>query len=123
MATTTPTPHAEATVQVRTLSNLTWRTSMDMDPIQIPVELCGASGVPVYTDVFNDVVYGIVTAFCELEAGDTEFEYRLVWSATGHDVKGTCPVCDDTFPVAEGFPGDELNEGYDAVCCGCDPRH
>lgn len=119
------TPSAEAKIQVRDYDDTAktwgaWRDSLDFDPIDIPVEDRGEDGTPLTTDVFNSSVIAVVDALLEVDA-DVNREYRLVWSDREHPVKGTCPVCDDVFPVGEGAPGDELNEGYDAVWCGCDP--
>jgi hypothetical protein len=115
----TNTPEAEAKVQVRVYGG-EWRDSPDFEPVMIPVEDFEASTVPYLTDSFNSNVIGLVDALISLDCpGDTE--YNLVWSDSGFSVKANCPVCDDVFPVAEGAPGDELNEGYDAVFCGCDP--
>lgn len=112
--------HAEAKVQVRDFGTETWRDSIDFDPVEIPVE------GPNTTDVFNSNVIGMVSALIEAETdGDSftvtgpRFEYQLVWSGNGNPVMGVCPVCDRSFPVSEGAPGDELNEGFDAVFCGC----
>lgn len=116
----TNTPQAEAKVQVRTVGE-DWCDSLDFDPIMIPVESDGL------TDAFDANVYALTGVILDIEAGFSEHrtdqmtEYNLVWSASGATVKALCPVCDDVFPVAEGAPGDELNEGYDAVWCGCDP--
>src|SRR5262245_14203034 len=120
----TNTPTAEAKVMVRTLPDGEWRDALDFDPVEIPVEAFPAATGPYLTDVFNSTVYGLVDALMEAECGvgtEPSLEYNLVWSDNGYSVKGTCPVCDDVFCVAEGAPGDELNEGYDAVFCGCDP--
>lgn len=116
---------AEAKVQVRDYNGNTksweaWRDSVDFDPIDIPVEDRGEGGTPLTTDVFDSSVMALAGALLD---GDDRVnrQYRLVWSDTLYPVKGTCPVCDDVFVVGEGAPGDELNEGYDAVWCGCDP--
>lgn len=117
----TNTPQAEVKIQVRQVGG-DWRDSLDFDPIMIPVESDGL------TDAFDRNVYALTGAILEIEAGFSErrtdqmTEYNLVWSDSGATVKALCPVCDDVFPVAEGAPGDELNEGYDAVFCGCDPK-
>lgn len=116
---------AEAKVQVRDYDTDTrawgpWRDSLDFDPMEIPIEDAGQGGTPLTTDVFDSTVITVVGALMEVDQ-DVNREYTLVWSASQHPIKGTCPVCDDVFPVAEGAPGDELNEGYDAVWCGCDP--
>lgn len=123
MASNAPLPIAEAKVQVRNFGTDTWRDSLDFDPVMIPVESLDT------TDVFNSNVIGLVNAVMEAEINANDFsgampnyEYQVVWSATNHPVKGVCPVCDDVFPITEGAPGDELNEGYDAVFCGCDPE-
>lgn len=116
----TPThPMAEAKVQIRTIGG-DWRDSLDFDPLMIPVEDFDASTVPYLTDPFNSTVIGLVDTLIGMDC-DATTEYNLVWSDSGFSVKANCPVCDDVFPVAEGAPGDELNEGYDAVFCGCDP--
>jgi hypothetical protein len=117
-------PMAEAKVQVRPINSQSrdeWRDSIDFDPIMLPVELDGL------TDAFSPVVIGLVDAIIEADTpavgtSSPTFEYNVVWSESGHTVKANCPVCDDVFPLAEGAPGDELNEGYDAVFCGCDPE-
>lgn len=108
-------PMAEAKVQFREVGTTEWRDSLDFDPIMIPVES------ELTTDVFNSTVIAISDAMISAEIDNGLTDYRLVWSDTEIDVKGLCPVCDDVFPVGEGAPGDELNEGYDAVFCGCDP--
>lgn len=118
-------PMAEVKVQVREMGG-DWRDSLDFDPIVIPVEDFPASaGVPYLTDPFNSTVIGLVDAIlrADLESPSLmqDREYNVVWSDSGFSVKANCPVCDDVFPIAEGAPGDELNEGYDAVFCGCDP--
>lgn len=107
------TPQVEAKVQIRTDGG-DWRDSMDFDPVMIPVESDGL------TDAFDATVIGLVDTLIGMDC-DATTEYNLVWSDSGFSVKANCPVCDDVFPVAEGAPGDELNEGYDAVFCGCDP--
>lgn len=117
MASNAPLPYAEAKVQVRTVGETEWRDSLDFDPVEIPVESTDT------TDVFNEHVIKLIDAILEadVEHPTQVLDYNVVWSETGHTVKGLCPVCDDVFPIAEGAPGDELNEGYDAVFCGCDP--
>lgn len=113
-------PMAEAKVQIHTHGE-GWRDSLDFDPVMIPVEDVHL------TDAFNSTVIGLVEAITSVDSarntkGMPDIEYNLVWSATGNTVKANCPVCDDVFPVAEGEPGDEFNEGYDAVWCGgCEP--
>lgn len=105
-------PMAEAKVQVWD-GETPWRDSLDFDPMMIPMEADGL------TDAFNSSVYALSGALIDMDGAAT-LEYNLVWSDSGATVKAVCPVCDDVFPVAEGAPGDELNEGYDAVWCGCD---
>jgi hypothetical protein len=90
--------------------------AVDVDPINLPVDASGMA------DVFDPSLVGLMDAICAWESFDTDATYHLVWSSDRTPVRGVCPVCDDVFPVSEGMPGDELNEGYDAVCCGCDPR-
>jgi hypothetical protein len=118
-------PMAEAKVQVRPFVSPPtgeWHDSLDFDPIMLPVELDGL------TDAFSPVVISLMDAIIDADSAFSEhrteamFEYSVVWSESGHTVKAVCPVCDDVFPLAEGAPGDELNEGYDAVFCGCDPK-
>lgn len=126
----TNTPMAEAKIQARRINDPddTWADVIEIDPVMIPVEPFEGAAGPYLTDVFNATVIGISNAIVDLDAAFSEghttdmLEYNLVWSGSGFSVKGVCPVCDDVFPIAEGFPGDEVNEGYDAVCCGCDPR-
>lgn len=108
-------PKAEAKVIIRNLTDGVWgpwRDALDFDPIMIPVDKAGLA------DVFHGPLMSLVDNLEDL----TGYEMALVWSGSGHPVKGVCPVCDDFFIVHEGFNGDELNEGVDAVCCGCDPR-
>lgn len=112
--------HAEATIMVRTRTDAgwsTWTPSLDMDPINIPD--LGAWT----TDPFNEAVYNLVDAIIAADSmnASPNMETTLAWSESGRVVTAVCPVCDSIFPVAEGAPGDELNEGYDAVFCGCDP--
>lgn len=121
MATNSPLPAAEAKIQFRPAGGV-WRDSIDLDPTTLPVEVTGRGGEPLATDVFDSRVIDIVDALIVMDLEADGPSYRLVWSVNGHDVRGTCPVCDDVFIVAEGVPGDELNEGYEAVCCGCDPE-
>jgi len=120
MASNARLPEAEAKVVVREFGTEDWRDSLDFDPIMLPVES------PETTDVFYGPLMDLMHTMIEHETQEfripTSPEYGLVWSDTGHPVKGVCPVCDDIFPVSDGAPGDELNEGYEAVCCGCDPR-
>jgi hypothetical protein len=117
----TNTPMAQVKVQVRPLAGGDWRDALEFAPVGVPVE------DSYLTDVFNPTVIGLVDAIWAADsqtAGPNNamrFEYNVVWSDSGYTVKGTCPVCDDVFPIAEGAPGDELNEGYDALWCGCDP--
>jgi len=116
-----PLSTAEAKVVVCDFGTDNWRDALDFDPVMIPVESLDT------TDVFDSNVIGLMNGLIEAEIEGSGPSgkgpmYGLVWSATGHPVKGVCPVCDDVFPVSDGAPGDELNEGYDAVCCGCDPR-
>lgn len=118
-------PKAEAKVQVRDYHTAQktwtpWRDSFNFDPMEIPVEDRDENGTPLTTDVFNSSVFALAGAMLEVDDRVMR-QYRLVWSDTEYPVKGTCPVCDDVFVVHEGAPGDELNEGYDAVWCGCDP--
>jgi hypothetical protein len=119
------TARAEAKVQVR-VGDGPWTDALDFDPVMIPVEDFEASDVPYLTDSFDGTVIGLVSALIDADALYSEHltdemrEYNLVWSDSGFSVKANCPVCDDVFPVAEGAPGDELNEGFDAVFCGCD---
>ena len=127
MSHTAPLPKAEARVMARSLPDGDWFPSLEFDPIMLPVEDYAGGIAPVTTDVFNADVMKISDAIVEADAGFSEhktsamLEYDLVWSETNRSVKGVCPVCDDVFCIAEGAPGDELNEGYDAVFCGCDP--
>lgn len=121
-----PLPTAEAKVLIRNFGSSDWRDCLEIDPVSIPVE----SRDLMTTDVFNSTVIALVDAVIEAEMDETGFgpkdpsyDYTIVWSATGREVKGVCPRCDEIFPIAEGVPGDELNEGYDAVWCGgCDPE-
>ena len=121
MASNAPLPTAEAKVVVRNFGTETWRDSLEFDPIMLPVENSSPVQGPYTTDVFADSVMTIVSAISDAEMRDFDIngspEYGLVWSATGYPVKGTCPVCDDVFPVSEGtgVMGD-----YDAVSCGCE---
>jgi hypothetical protein len=111
------TPTREAIVLVTTNgSPLT--PHVEIDPIILPLDSAGIA------DVFHPGLIGLMDAMTEWEAttGGMETGFQLVWSDTQLPVTGTCPVCDDFFIVSEGFSGDELNEGYEAVCCGCDPR-
>lgn len=108
-----PLPKLEAVVQVR-LPRQGWKISLDIDPILIPVEL-GLRGRTV-ADVYDPSLIGLIDGLAALD--DTPTEYRLVWSAGFAPVLGMCPLCDLPFPVSDGFPGDELNEGVNAVCCG-----
>jgi uncharacterized Zn-finger protein len=119
------TPTAESKVVVRDRNPLTkewspWRDSFEFDPITLPVEDHNATRTPVLTDTFHSNVIAVVDALVAADQ-DPNVEHQLVWSDSGKTVKGTCPVCDAVFSVSEGYPGDELNEGYDAVFCGCDP--
>lgn len=109
------TPTREATVML-VVGKADWTIVPNVDLIVLPVD-CSA-----LADVFDSGLIGLVDALITWDALDSTGEYVLVWSGTHEMVKGVCPVCDDVFPVSEGFPGDELNEGYDAVCCGCDPN-
>jgi hypothetical protein len=115
-------PKAEAHVIVHTLNRDDWRPVVEMDPIMVPVDQVGPGQV---ADVFDADLLGLVDGICALDAAFSEgettamLEYLLVWSANGQPVKGVCPGCDDVFIVSGGIPGDMLNEGYDAVCCGC----
>jgi hypothetical protein len=113
-------PTAEAKVVVRNFGTEDWRDALDFDPISLPVEAADLNT----TDVFNPSLIGLVSALVEAETGNFGTngpgpEYDVVWSDTNRSVKGCCPLCDDVFPVAEGYPGDELNEGVNALCCGC----
>lgn len=116
-------PMAEAKVRVRTMGSLEWRDSLDFDPVMLSVE----SGW--LADAFSPVVIGLVDSVITADtyvcapAVQTTLEYNVVWSDSGETVKAVCPVCDRVFPIAEGAPGDEWNEGYNAVFCGCDPRN
>jgi hypothetical protein len=116
MTTESFTPVHEATVEVTRIGDADSKPSADVDPINLPVDSSGM------VDVFDANLIGLMDAICAWESIDTAVTYRLVWSDDRKPVRGVCPVCDDVFEVSEGFPGDELNEGYDAVCCGCDPR-
>lgn len=121
MATNTKLRKAEAKVQIRVMGGPEiWTDSVSYDPIMLPVEDHNGVYGPLLTDVFDS---GLMALMDGLVADDPNLEFRLVWSVTGHIVKGCCPLCDDVFPVDEGFPGDELNEGVEAVCCGCDPEN
>lgn len=113
----TNTPKFTAKV-VRRANGGEWCDAEDFQPVEIPVEAFEGSAGPYLTDVFDGTVYGLVGALIEADT-DALVDYDLVWSDSGFSVKGLCPGCDDVFPVAEGVPGDVLNEGYDAVCCGC----
>lgn len=116
---TANTPTREAKVMMVTTGGMV--NFMEIDPIDLPVDSAGLA------DVFHPGLIGLMDALLDADAAFSEHqtntmaEYVLVWSDDETMVKGTCPVCDDFFPVSEGFPGDELNEGYEAVCCGCDP--
>jgi hypothetical protein len=88
---------------------------LDVDPIMIPVDCSGIA------DVFDFGLLVLMDSICTWEAEDVTADYRLVWSDTRKPVIGVCPMCDDFFEVAEGFPGDEEEDGYEAVICGCDP--
>lgn len=120
MASNARLPQAEAKVVVRDFGTEIWRDSTDFDPIMLPIES------PETTDVFYGPLMDLMSSLIDAEVGAAEWPstkrpvYGLVWSDTNHAVKGVCPVCDDLFPVSEGALGDELNEGYEAVCCGCD---
>lgn len=109
-----PLPYAEAKIQVRDFGTETWRDSLDFDPVEIPVEDTSI------TDVYDSMVMNLVTAIieAEIETDRPKFEYMLVWSKTGHAVKGVCPECDDVFIVSEGFTNDTF-DGKAAVMCGC----
>jgi hypothetical protein len=117
-------PMAEAKVQVRELGG-EWRDALDFDPIMIPVIEYAGGTAPILTDVSNDAVIRLVDQLGELEMLPMHnlpsdiLEYNLVWSDTGFSVKGVCPMCDDVFSVAEGAPGDIIEDGPDAVVCGC----
>ena len=118
MASNARLPKAEAKVVVRDFGTDTWRDSVDFDPIMLPVES------PEITDVFDSRLIALMDAMIEAETSavgpkSTGPVYGLVWSETSNAVKGVCPVCDDLFPVSDGAPGDELNEGYNAITCGC----
>lgn len=106
-------PNREAMIQFRH-PNMEWRNSLDMDPVQLPVE---ATPFGLLVDVFDANLLGLVDLLCALDNGPTE--YRLVWSDGEDDVRGMCPLCHMPFPVAEGAPGDIHNEGVNAVTCGC----
>lgn len=122
----TNTPVAEVKVQIRTSPGGEWTDSVDFDPITVPVELT-VNDLPHSTDPFNPTVIALSDGIIDAESSFSEHQasmmtdYRLVWSATGELVHALCPVCDDDFIISEGAPGDEFNEGYDAVFCGCDP--
>jgi hypothetical protein len=109
------TPTREAMVMV-SHDGADYVPSIDVDPITLPVDSAGMA------DVFDSGLVRLMDAMCAWESFDTRSTYQLVWSDDRTLVRGVCPVCDDFFPVSEGFPGDELNEGYNAVCCGCDPK-
>lgn len=111
------TPTREAIVLVTT-NGSALTPHVEIDPIMLPVDSAGMA------DVFDSGLIGLMDAMCTWESmtGGMETGFQVVWTA-GHElVRGVCPVCDDVFTVSEGFPGDQLNEGYEAVCCGCDPR-
>lgn len=133
MSITAPLPKAEAKIIVRDLlpdprdpKNLVkpteWRDCLDIDPIEIPVESPDLDT----TDVYNKRVMDLVSAVMDADSAFSEHrtnrmqEYDIVWTETNRSVKGVCPCCDDVFPIAEGAPGDTLNEGFDAVWCGCE---
>lgn len=120
MATNHPLPKAEAKVVVRNFGTEIWRDSLDFDPITIPVEF-GTNAGPLCTDVFDPAVMTIVEALVEAETDSMTFEYMLVWADSEYAVKGTCPMCDDTFPVSEGFTTDIAGDPdvTCAVVCGC----
>lgn len=105
-------PKREAVVQ-HLRADGEWMTSVDVDPIMLPVDKDG------YVDVFDDDLIGLVDGIVTWESLDQSAHYRLVWSDSEKAVVGICPRCDRDFPVSEGFPGDELNEGYNSVCCRC----
>lgn len=117
MATNAILPKAEAKMQVRMFGTDVWRDALEMDPFYLPVESYISGSGAALTDGFDATVLGLVDMICALD--DNKVEYNLVWSDSGFSVKANCPLCDDVFPLAEGFPGDELNEGVNAVCCGC----
>lgn len=102
------TPVKESKVQVRKEAG--WTDSIDFDPIMLAVDHGGMA------DVFANEVIAVTTAICGLY---NEQDYRLVWSDSLRRVFGVCPSCDTEFPVDEGGAGDELNEGFIAVWCGC----
>jgi hypothetical protein len=121
MATTkgmTMTNMVEANIKVRRMGTDAWLDSIDMDPVMI------TRGTDGLANPFEAVVIRLVDAIISADTGNDamNLEYNVVWSDNGWSVKANCPVCDDVFPIAEGAPGDELNEGHDAVFCGCDPR-
>jgi hypothetical protein len=115
MASNAPLPKAEAQVMVRDFGTEAWRPSLDFDPVVIPVESLNTA------DVYDSTVMGLVDAIVEAETseGHPQFEYMLVWSKTGHAVKGVCPECDDVFIVSEGFTKPDTFNGDAAVMCGC----
>lgn len=112
MAFNAPLPNREAIVIVN------GHPSLDFDPITLPVEM---SGHGLMVDVFNADVMRLIDSVIELETrpDSLDFTYSLVWSDGYSDVRGMCPLCDQPFPVVEGAPGDEHNEGVRAVTCGC----
>lgn len=116
MANNAALPKAEAKVVVRDFGTEAWRDALDFDPVTIPVEMRDMDT----TDVYDSTVMSLVTSIIEAETDGSQvrFEYMLVWSATGHPVKGVCPICDGVFIVSEGFTNDTF-DGNAAVQCGC----
>jgi len=112
---TANTPSREAIVMFTRTDSHAPVPSLEFDPIDLPIDSAGMA------DVFHSGLVGMMDAICDREAIEHAATYTLVWSGTTDRVMGVCPVCDDVFPVSDGFTGDELNEGYEAVCCGCDP--
>ena len=116
MARTAHLPHRDAIVKISRDDERTWTTVESIRPLTLDVESDGEMA-----DVFQPTLGGLMDSLVLWESMDSSASYRLVWSDTGYMVRGVCPVCDDVFPVSEGFSGDEANEGYEAVCCGCNP--
>lgn len=117
MAHNTNTPKRPITVKSRKVGTEQWTVSPLFEGLSLPVEGEGLF-TSTLTDSFDPAVMALLDSFFE---GPDDVEYQVVWS-TGSTVKAMCPVCDDVFPLEEGAVGDELNEGYDAAWCGCDPR-
>lgn len=110
-----PLPKREAIVVWQSTSGKAWRECLDIDPILVPVEMC-TSGL--MADVFDPFLLGLMDGLCVLD-DSSQVRYKLVWSDGWADVMGMCPLCDKPFPVFEGVPGDEFNEGVNAITCGC----